>query len=50
MTKSLVQIPDAITSISTLNKLPKHHWYLSEELLAINFFDDDVSLEVFRVV
>ena len=50
LTKSLPQLPIAAVSKSTLNKLPKHFWYLSEELVALSFFDDDVLLEVKRRV
>ena len=45
LTKSLLQLPNAAVSKSTLNKLSKHFWYLSEELVALSFFD---SLEVKR--
>ena len=48
LTKSLLQLPNAAVSKSKLNKLLKHFWYLSEELVALSFFDDDVLLEVKR--
>ena len=48
LTKSLLQLPNAAVSKSTLNKLSKHFWYLSEELVALSFFGDNVSHEVKR--
>ena len=48
LTKSLLQLPNAAVSKSKLNKISKHFWYLSEELVTLSFFDDDVSLEVKR--
>ena len=48
LTKSLLQPPNVAVSKSTLNKLSKHFWYLSEEFVALSFFNGDVSLEVKR--
>lgn len=46
LTKSLLQLPNAEISKATSNKLLKHFWYLSEELVALSFFDDAVPPEV----
>ena len=48
LTKLLLQLPNAAVLKSTLNKLSKHFSYLSKELLALSFFDDNVLLEVKR--
>ena len=32
-------------AISALNKLKNHLWYLSEEVIALSFFDDQVNVE-----
>ena len=44
LTKSLLQL---VNEKNTLNKLSKHFWYFSEELVALSFFNN-FSLEVKR--
>jgi hypothetical protein len=43
--KSLLQLPNAAISKATSDKMSKHLWYLSEELVALAFFDDAVPSE-----
>lgn len=46
LAKSLLELGNAAISKATSNKLSKHFWYLSEELVALSFFDDAVPPEV----
>lgn len=45
---ALCRYPDAIISSLALKKLQGHLWYLSEELVALAFFDDEVSVDTKR--